>query len=638
MEPLYSLRQNFAIIGITGRSGSGCSEIANKLSDPNYISKIKSEFFITEETTDTNDLKFNICLDFLDYKNNWRFFKTIKYTHVLFYQLLYEAFYADKTKEDAANFLMSVVFPDKTFETPRFSKKDNEFQNIKILIEEITNKTEELFKSYSCTTLEMCLDDEDKNTYNDFFNVISPLGIHFFDSLRTYNHTKTNLFIQDIACHLRSTGSVSYTSCETKSLKHIYIIAETINRLIKCFRQEEKHGRIVIDSLKNSLELTFFKERYAAFYCLATNKLEVERIDYKLDRISQFDPAKSKFHSEENLKIDSSEYKGSEVNRGSFSSPDIENCIQKSEYHIFYSKSFNKYKNQLIGETNRSVNLDIQLVKFIALLFNPGIITPTAQERSMQIAFNAKANSGCISRQVGAVVTDIHHSVKAIGWNDVAKNQIPCNLRSLKDLVSNRNNSHFSDFEKGISGAYKDKESFIQKIKNTIKLEDIDNKLEGKNCSFCFKTCHNTFEGESNQVHTRSLHAEENAMLQITKHGGQGINQGYLYTTASPCELCSKKAFQLGIKTIYFIDPYPGIATSHILKSASSEGNNPQLIMFRGAVGRGFHKLYEPFMAYKDELNIRANLHPKDTNEKMIERLTSNKDKQKLIKEILDKK
>lgn len=142
---------------------------------------------------------------------------------------------------------------------------------------------------------------------------------------------------------------------------------------------------------------------------------------------------------------------------------------------------------------------------------------------------------------------------------------------------------------------------------------ELDNKindLEGRNCSFCFKTSINSYEGEKNQVHTRSLHAEENAMMQLVKYGSEGVKGGNLFTTASPCELCSKKAFQLGIKNIYYIDPYPGIAGKHILKSGVNKDNNPKVLMFQGSVGRAFHKLYEPFMAYKDELKILTGISP----------------------------
>lgn len=34
--------------------------------------------------------------------------------------------------------------------------------------------------------------------------------------------------------------------------------------------------------------------------------------------------------------------------------------------------------------------------------------------------------------------------------------------------------------------------------------------------------------------------------------------------------------------------------------------------MFLGEVGRAFHKLYEPFMAYKDELKILTAIAPRE--------------------------
>ncbi|RMP45042.1 hypothetical protein ALQ26_02169, partial [Pseudomonas amygdali pv. lachrymans] len=126
-------------------------------------------------------------------------------------------------------------------------------------------------------------------------------------------------------------------------------------------------------------------------------------------------------------------------------------------------------------------------------------------------------------------------------------------------------------------------------------------KDNGRNLAYCFKSVQNEIEGEKNQVHTRSLHAEENAFLQISKHGGQKVSGGILFTTASPCELCAKKAYQLGIKKIFFIDPYPGIATDHVISVGI---DRPVLELFRGAVGRAFYQLYQPVMPYKDELEL----------------------------------
>jgi len=70
---------------------------------------------------------------------------------------------------------------------------------------------------------------------------------------------------------------------------------------------------------------------------------------------------------------------------------------------------------------------------------------------------------------------------------------------------------------------------------------------------------------------------------------------------ASICELCAKKAYQLGIKVIYYIDPYPGISDDHIL-SSGSKAIKPRL--FNGAIGNAYHWLYDPMMAYKDELTL----------------------------------
>ena len=75
------------------------------------------------------------------------------------------------------------------------------------------------------------------------------------------------------------------------------------------------------------------------------------------------------------------------------------------------------------------------------------------------------------------------------------------------------------------------------------------------------------------------------------------------------CELCSKKAYQLGITLIYYIDPYPGISKSQILSS----GDKPiEVRLFNGAIGSAYHQLYQPIMPYKDELGLLLNQNIKD--------------------------
>ena len=179
--------------------------------------------------------------------------------------------------------------------------------------------------------------------------------------------------------------------------------------------------------------------------------------------------------------------------------------------------------------------------------------------------------------------------------------QVSCALRDVGDLLSGEDSAAFSDYEKSekplrdhIGAKFANKGSLL---------------VDGLRCPFCFKDAYNQIKSEDNQVHTRSLHAEENAFLQLAKHGGSGIAGGVLYTTASPCELCSKKAYQLGIAEVIYVDPYPGISGAHVLGSGNLEGR-PQLRLFSGAVGHAYHRLYEPLLPIKDEYSARLTSDP----------------------------
>lgn len=183
-----------------------------------------------------------------------------------------------------------------------------------------------------------------------------------------------------------------------------------------------------------------------------------------------------------------------------------------------------------------------------------------------------------------------------MGWNSVAEGQVPCNMRNAENYLTNKDESSFSTYE------IEDKD-FNNRMKKTYSKRTQCPNLAGRLCSYCFKDEYEEITGNKNQVHTRSLHAEENAFLQIVKYGGEGIKGGKLFTSASSCVLCSKKAFQLGIKDIYYIDPYPDIATTQILSFGKDKTKCPQCHLFYGAIGRAYTCLFTQRIAIKDELS-----------------------------------
>jgi len=59
--------------------------------------------------------------------------------------------------------------------------------------------------------------------------------------------------------------------------------------------------------------------------------------------------------------------------------------------------------------------------RFLHLILGTRLTTPTAAETAMYLACSASGNSACLSRQVGAAITDKYGEVLAVGWNDVPK-------------------------------------------------------------------------------------------------------------------------------------------------------------------------------------------------------------------------
>ncbi|WP_025125138.1 cytidine/deoxycytidylate deaminase family protein [Myroides odoratimimus] len=603
LKELYSLRNEFTIIGVTGKLGGGSTTFSEIISNENFISETNIEGFYLN-SLNTDDIKVKMCYDYLKYPDNFTHYYKIDYWSILIFHALYESVNcADGTCENSIdisidNFIAILCqYGNEPTYSNRFTIKDDLDEIKSLLIESKTWYT--FIKQTEGEDIHSYLSKHknNPNLFKNYKNFQEIFALKIIEKLFEINPTKRSRLFHDLGNNLRSFGTVHYLG-EKSSDEFIYTVAKTINYLIKVIRAYNKKNnlktKVVIDSLKNSLELCYFKEKFSAFYMVSINKSEEKRNEYLASKIID------ETHRKEIIALGDREYEGDDFKNGELAPPDIENCIQKSEYHINFDNE---------QKAKRSI------LKLLALIERPGLITPTSIERCMQIAFNAKLNSGCISRQVGAIVTDENYVIKSLGWNDAAKGQMPCSLRSAQDLIDGKNKEIFSEFEnEGI--VPEENEKFKILLKEDFNLvENSSIPLQGRTCSFCFKSHLNEYEGEKNQVHTRSLHAEENAMMQIAKNGGEGLAHGILFTTASPCELCSKKSYQLGIRKIYYIDPYPGIAMTHILKSGilrpNTVSSDPKLIMFEGAIGRTFHKLYEPIMPIKDELAIIGDLKPK---------------------------
>lgn len=264
---------------------------------------------------------------------------------------------------------------------------------------------------------------------------------------------------------------------------------------------------------------------------------------------------------------------------------DIQSATQNSD--IFFS-NMNTGKNELV----------YQIVRYVSLIMHPGLVPPTKEERCMQAAFSAKVNSGCISRQVGAVVTDKNYNILSLGWNDVHCDKVPCVFRSLKNLQKSRDKRVYSDLELRNSGLFK---------KSIMKYDFMDTNmvnciLDGLPSAYCFKSMYNGLIHGNNPDYSRAIHAEARAFWACNK---ELAKDGCLFTTSSSCENCTMLANEYGIKKIYYIEKYPGISQEHVNASGTEE-NRAKFILFEGVTGEAYMKIYTPIMPLKDELQLRG--------------------------------
>ena len=597
---LLSERSNFILLGLTGRTGSGCSTTARLLSDEILKAPLNDE-------VNYNNKPYFSGLDTRRYDVIQKYsqkhitsFKTIKISDIISIIIL------SLKEENFKLFIKSVLNNSHNKKISKLEEK-----RLNLLIETAFIKlnfsiTKKLLAKYNFIYKYLFNKESDihpnsieRKDLENFLKIIE----NFTEKIRE-NLNIENSFIeifQNAGDSIRKTKRIlAWYKFSKFNPEGLYTLPRIINKIIKCYRQIDKIRKnktfIVIDTIRNPYEAKYFKDRYSAFYLVSINSPDKDRVKYLQDSYNYSAELIKNIDINESGKIfyhhnDKCEKCGHEIKEKSKKNdkynelimPNVKRCIEVSDIHLF---------NPTNEPDNHNI-LKAQLAWYLSLIMHPGLITPTALERIMQIAYTAKINSGCISRQVGAVITDKNYSIKAVGWNDVAKGQTPCNLRTLDGLESFKDDEVYSEYERN-NAAFRS--LAIQKLK---KIKGINNK--GLSLAYCFKSIQNKVDEEKNQVHTRALHAEENAFLQLAKYGSVGIEGGKLFTTASPCELCAKKAYQLGIKEIIFIDPYPGISIQHILSIGKSK---PELIQFRGAIGRAYHQLYEPLMPYKDEIDF----------------------------------
>ena len=199
------------------------------------------------------------------------------------------------------------------------------------------------------------------------------------------------------------------------------------------------------------------------------------------------------------------------------------------------------------------------------------------------------------------MITDLEDRILSLGWNEVPEGQIGCGLKVKKDYTDKENPLFEMEIWDNVITA---EDLAVWDDEDSICVKDILSRIEIKTK---LKSVSLTPEERADVLkalrikrleYSRSLHAEENAILQVASRGGVGLKDGTIYVTTFPCELCSKKIYQVGISKIYYTEPYPNsISEKVILKDGI---RNIKILQFEGVKSYSYFKLFKPGFDKKD--------------------------------------
>ena len=268
--------------------------------------------------------------------------------------------------------------------------------------------------------------------YKSFYDLIIRTN-QFLKDLKNYSKVKGKIYtevvsviLQDWGDNIRATGNPFAFSDgkESHQFRHLFVLSDEINLLIKALRFRiryldnnfeyigeksiEPNCLFVIECFRNPYEIEFFRSRYSEFYLLSISADKSTREK----RVGEyFNESRDKRDEGKDKKVDE------------LFKLDVRSCVLLSDI-------------ALINNDDGKQEFYNKLLKFFALIRNPGCITPNDNELYMHIAYSHSLKSTCISRKVGAVILGPRGYILGAGWNDVGDGQIGCGLRTKNDLLT----------------------------------------------------------------------------------------------------------------------------------------------------------------------------------------------------------
>ncbi len=353
------------------------------------------------------------------------------------------------------------------------------------------------------------------------------------------------------------------------------VLAELAINKITIEREVDKEGKeefmsrrrcYIIDSIKNNEELELFRLVYreifyfiGVFSSLENRQKSLEDKGVKTDEVFRL------------IDRDSGEEKpfGQKVS-DTFIAADFFIRLHKSTYNTVESK----------------------IKRFFNLVFATDIVTPSSDENAMYLAAAAAGNSACLSRQVGAAITDERGEVLSVGWNDVPRFGGGVYQYHDDDPISAKD-FRCMNLEGGICFNDREKGNIANQLVNDLIAKQVIDPTKKDLLAEIVA------QSKINELieFSRAVHAEMLAIIHGCQKAGQKMRNGKLYCTTYPCHNCARHIVAAGIKEVYYIEPYrKSLATKlhhDSITEDESKVNFLRILTYEGVSPRRYLELFK---------------------------------------------
>ncbi|MCG7981857.1 MAG: deaminase [Candidatus Thiodiazotropha lotti] len=341
----------------------------------------------------------------------------------------------------------------------------------------------------------------------------------------------------------------------------------------------------IIDQLKNDAEVALLEDVYGdLFYLIGILCSETERLNnLKSERIDEPDAHKIMLRDQKQ-----------EDDFGQ----QLEKTLKFSDYFIRNTESDLK-------------ELDNKLNRFLDIIHNISVITPTKDEHAMYIAHSAAMKSACLSKQVGASITNDQGQIIATGCNDVPRSKGGLyTINDEKDLRCHNygGKCHNDDFKK-------------RQIKE--QLAEVLDEFDLTNKDLILDNIFKKTRIKDLIEFSRAIHAEMDAITSIARTGSASTKNCTLYSTTYPCHNCARHIVASGIMKVVYIEPYEkSLATDLHGDSISNMQNSDgkvSFVHFEGVSPRKYQDFFlsntprkdsDGFVIGKEDYDLKSKIHP----------------------------